>query len=79
MYDELKRGAVHHASCLKYESPPSVAYEGDNLTDNHRNPAGVDIVDSKVLNEDVQQYVRDTSPDAPDNRELDGLRSKIIP
>lgn len=79
VYDELKLGAVHHALCLKDESPPSVAREGYELPDYHRNPTGVDIVDSKVLNEDVQQYVSGTGADASDNRELDGLRPERIP
>ena len=52
MYDELKLGTVHHALCLNDESPPPVTCERDNLTDNHRNPACVDIVHSKILNED---------------------------
>jgi len=73
MYDELKLGTVHHTLCLEDESPPSVTCERYELTDYHRNPTGVDIVYSKVLNEDVQQYVCGTSPDASDNPELDCL------
>jgi hypothetical protein len=77
--DELKLGTVHHALCLKDESPPSVTCERDNLADDHRNPTGKDIVDSEVLNEDVQQYVCGTGPDAAGDRELDCLGSKRIP
>ena len=79
MEHELKLRTVHHAPCLKDESPPSVTCERYNLADNHRNPTCEDIVDSKVLNEDIQQYISGTSPDASDNPELDGLRPERIP
>jgi len=79
MDHELKLRAVHHALCLEDKGPPSVSRERYDLADNHRNPTCEDIVDSKVLNEDIQQYIGGTSPDAPHNPELDGLRPERIP
>jgi len=76
---KLKLGAVHHALCLEDKGPPPVTCERYDLANYHRNPTRVNVVDSKVLNEGVQQHVRRPSPDASNNSKLNGLRPERVP